>query len=597
MNIKSKYPRVLNYIGKYWTLATGAVLFMIAEVIADLYQPRMMRVIVDFGVLGLNNNGTPDINLVLRVGLNMIFIVLLGGFCGVMCGVLTNLCGQNFGNDIRKECFRKVMNFSFAQTDKFSSGSLINRITGDVTLTQTMIQQLLRGFVRCLMFLFAGSYALVSMDADYRIVILVAVPLIVLNIILVLRKTNPLFDALQKALDKINTLVKENIAGARVVKAFNQEEHETRRFNSQNREYMDIQRRVLILLSMMRPTLNIILNCAVVAVIKIGALSVQNGSAAPGVVMAAVTYLTQILNGMLMLAMLFQNITRGVTSARRLNEILATEPDIKDGTGNFKILSSERGRVRFRNVNFSYPSYSSSGGAAVLHDINLDIKPGETFAIIGETGCGKTSLVNLIPRFYDVSGGCLEIGGHDVRDYKLSELREHVAVVMQKSELFSSTIRENIAMGNPVSEADCRSDFSEIQEAARSAQADEFILKLPKGYDTKLSEAGMSLSGGQRQRIAISRALLKKADILILDDATSALDFKTEAAVQEALRTRYGDVTKIIIAVRIMSVKNADRIAVIEDGTITACDTHERLLATSTAYAKIYESQIKDNAS
>ena len=582
-----KNLNTFRYIGKYWALALGSVLFMVAEVCVDLYQPRMMRVIVDFGVLGLDRNGTPDINLVLKVGLEMILIVFLGGFCGVMCGVLTNLCGQNFGNDIRKDCFRKIMNFSFAQTDKFSSGSLITRITGDITLTQNMIQQLMRGFVRCMMFLFAGSYALVSMDADYKIVILAAVPIIVLNIILVLRKANPLFDALQKALDKMNTLVQENIAGARVVKAFGQEEHETQRFNAKNRGYMEIQRRVLILLSMMRPTMNIILNCAVVAVIKIGAFSVQNGSAAPGVVMAAVTYLTQILNGMLMLAMLFQNITRGVASARRLSEILVTEPDIKDGAGNFEILKSEKGHVRFSNVSFAYPS----GKGAVLHDINLDIKPGETLAVIGETGCGKTSLVNLIPRFYDVSGGSVEVGGHDVRDYKLSELRERVAVVFQKSELFSSTIRENIAMGNPFA------DFAEIQEAARSAQAEEFILKSPKGYDTELSESGMSLSGGQRQRIAIARALLKKADVLILDDSTSALDFKTEAEVQKALRTLYKDVTKIIIAVRIMSVKNADRIAVIENGTVTACDTHEKLLSSSKTYAKIYESQMKDTES
>ena len=568
--------KIFRYIRKYWILALGSVLFMIAEVSADLYQPRMMRIIVDFGVLGLDNNGTPDINLVLQIGLKMMLIVFLGGFCGVMCGVLSNLCGQNFGNDIRKDCFRKIMHFSFAQTDKFSSGSLITRITSDVTLTQNMIQQLMRGFVR----------ALVSMDADYRIVILAAVPMIVLNIMLVLWKASPLFDALQNALDKINAAVQENIAGARVVKAFGQEEREIQRFNAKNREYMDIQRRVLILLSMMRPSMNIILNCAVVAVIKIGAFSVQNGSAAPGVVMAAVTYLTQILNGMLMLAMLFQNITRGVASARRLDEILVTEPDIKDGAGNFTILPPERGHVKFRNVSFAYPS----GRGMVLHDINLEIKAGETLAIIGETGCGKTSLVNLIPRFYDVSGGCVEVGGHDVRDYKLSELRERIAVVFQKSELFSSTIRENIAMGNPLA------DFPEIEEAARSAQAEEFILKCPQGYETKLSEAGMSLSGGQRQRIAIARALLKlkKADVLILDDATSALDFKTEAAVQEALRTRYGNVTKIIIAVRIMSVRNADRIAVIEDGTVTACDTHERLLATSAAYARIYESQMKD---
>ena len=250
--------KIFRYIRKYWILALGSVLFMIAEVSADLYQPGMMRIIVDFGVLGLDNNGTPDINLVLQIGLKMMLIVFLGGFCGVMCGVLSNLCGQNFGNDIRKDCFRKIMHFSFAQTDKFSSGSLITRITSDVTLTQNMIQQLMRGFVRCMMFLFAGSCALVSMDADYRIVILAAVPLIVLNIMLVLWKASPLFDVLQRALDKINAAVQENIAGARVVKAFGQEEREIQRFNAKNREYMDIQRRVLILLSMMRPSMNII---------------------------------------------------------------------------------------------------------------------------------------------------------------------------------------------------------------------------------------------------------------------------------------------------------------------------------------------------
>lgn len=553
---------------------------MVLEVYVDLLQPRLMARIVDEGILGLNNGGVSDLHIVTGVGLKMLLIVLCGGLCGILSGVCTNLCSQNFGNDVRKSAFRKIMSFSFSQTDRFSVGSLITRTTGDVTQVQNMVSQMIRGCVRCAMFFVAGSIALISLAADFGTVIVIALPLILLEIAFVLWKTNPLFRLLQSRLDRMNTVIQENIAGARVVKAFIQEDREIRRFAQSNDELVDTQFRVLILMSYMRPVMNIVLNLATVAIIYIGSLRVQAGAAAPGTVMAAVTYLSQILNGMMMLAMIFQTVTRGLTSSQRLREILTTESPIQDGTG---AAVSAGGSVTFKNVCFSYADH----GADVLHNINLSVRAGETLAVIGETGCGKSTLVNLIPRFYDAGSGTVEVDGTDVRDYPLSVLRDKIAVVLQKSELFSTTIKENIRIGNP------DATDAEIRKAAATAQADGFISEQPQQYDTPVAESGMSLSGGQRQRIAISRALVKKAEILILDDSTSALDFRTEAALQKALREEFRDMTKIIIAQRISSVRNADRIAVMENGTVAACDTHDNLMQTCKIYQDIYASQLR----
>ena len=572
---------VLKHLKKYWHFALLASVFMILEVYVDLRQPRLMAEIVDQGILGLNNGGVSDIGIVTGTGIRMILVVIFGGICGILSGVCTNLCSQNFGNDIRKSAFRRIMHFSFSQTDDFSVGSLITRTTSDVTQVQNMVAQLIRGCVRCAMFFVAGSIALVSLAADFGTVILIAMPILLLEVGFVLWKTNPLFRLLQNRLDRMNTVIQENVAGARVVKAFVQEQRESERFAKSNDELVNTQFRVLILMSYMRPVMNIILNIATIAIIRIGGLRVEDGSIAPGTVMAAITYLSQILNGMMMLAMIFQTVTRGITSSKRLQEILDAEPPIQDGIQ--ESVPSKSGSIRFINVSFSYPD----NDAAVLRNINLTIRGGETLAIIGETGCGKSSLVNLIPRFYDATTGTVEVDGVDVRDFKLHELRDRIAVVLQKSELFTTTIRENIKIGNP------EATDTEIEAAAAVAQADEFIRQQPDGYDTPVAESGMSLSGGQRQRIAITRALIRKAEILILDDSTSALDFRTEAALQTALREQYRDVTKIIIAQRISSVKNADRIAVLENGSIAACDTHENLLKSCKIYQDICASQLR----
>ena len=574
---------ILKALKKYWHFALLASVFMVLEVYVDLRQPRLMAEIVDEGILGLHNGGISDIGIVTSTGLRMILVVIFGGICGILSGVCTNLCSQNFGNDIRKNAFRRIMHFSFSQTDDFSVGSLITRTTSDVTQVQNMVAQLIRGCVRCGMFFIAGSIALVSLAADFGTVILIAMPILLLEVAFVLWRTNPLFRLLQNRLDRMNTVIQENVAGARVVKAFIQEDRESRRFAQSNDNLVDTQFRVLILMSYMRPVMNIILNLATIAIIHIGGLRVQDGSIAPGTVMAAITYLSQILNGMMMLAMIFQTVTRGITSSRRLREIMDAEPPIQDGT---EPAPAKAGSISFKNVSFSYPD----NDASVLQNINLSVAPGETLAIIGETGCGKSSLVNLIPRFYDATSGTVEVDGADVRSYPLNDLRDRIAFVLQKSELFSTTIRENILIGNP------DATDAEIESAAKAAQADDFIRQQPNGYDTPVAESGTSLSGGQRQRIAITRALVKHAEILILDDSTSALDFRTEASLQSALREQYRNVTKIIIAQRISSVQNADRIAVIDNGTVAACDTHENLLKSCKIYQDIYASQVKKEA-
>ena len=578
--------KLLKALKKYWLLALLASGFMVAEVYVDLYQPRMMQRIVDEGILGVSSGGVSNLDLVISTGVRMLLIVLAGGLCGIGSGLFTNITGQNYGNDIRKACFEKVMHLSFEQTDRFSTGSLITRITNDVTQLQQLVMQLIRGLVRCLMFFIGGTAALLRLDLSFGTIVACAFPLILIDIIFVVWRTNPLFTVLQESLDRLNGIIQENVAGIRVVKAFVQEKREAERFGEANRHLVDTQFNVQVMLSFLRPVMNIVLNIAVVGILYVGSVQVRQGDVAPGMVMAAITYISQILNGMMMLAMIFQTLSRGMASARRLGEVLDTESSIVRSEALSPAAAGQNGTVSFRGVRFAY----AANGKTVLHDIDLDIAAGETLAIIGATGCGKSTLVSLIPRFYDVTGGQVLVDGTDVRAWEPAELREKVTMCLQKSELFSTTIRENIALGKP------GASQAEIEAAAKAAQADDFIRQQPEGYDTPVAERGMSLSGGQRQRIAIARALLKRSEILIFDDSTSALDLKTEAKLYEALSRDYADVTKIIIAQRIASVQNADRIVVLDGGTIAACGSHSELMASSPIYRDIYDSQLREEA-
>lgn len=574
---------MIKYLKKYWFFAILAPIFMMGEVAMDLLQPRMMSTIIDEGVLGLSNNNVGDVHLVIVTGLKMIGLVTIGGFCGIMSGVFANLCSQNFGNDVRKEAFRKIMSFSFEQTDKFSTGSLITRVTNDITQIQNLVSQCIRGFVRTFLLFAGGIGCMLMLDLSFGIVVACALPLVIICVVYFISKANPMFSVLQERLDKVNNVMQENVSGSRVVKAYVKEEYEQNRFMEANDRLVKTQLDVLLLFSYMTPLMNIILNVSVVAIIKVGAIEVQAGGATPGSVMAAITYISQILNAVMRMTMIFQSVSRGVASGRRVNEVLKCRPVIADG--GFEGNTDIKGKVEFRNVSFAYPGMKDE---KVIDNVSLIINPGETLAILGSTGCGKSSLVNLIPRFYDATEGQVLVDDVDVRSFNLHSLREKVAVALQKSEIFSVSIGENIRWGNP------DAGEVEIKQAACTAQAMEFIESKPEGMDTQVTQGGNSLSGGQKQRLAISRAVLKKAEILIFDDTTSALDLKTEAKLYEALKKEHASVTKIIIAQRLASVKDADRIVVLENGKIAACGTHEELLFSSEIYQDIYNSQLKN---
>lgn len=568
---------------KYWFFALLAPLFMVGEVSMDLLQPRLMSTIIDEGVLGLSNNNVGNLNLIITTGLKMIVLVTLGCFCGVMSGIFANLCSQNFGNDIRKDAFEKIMSLSFEQTNTFSTGSLITRVTNDITQLQNLVTQCIRGFVRTFLLFAGGIVCMLTLDLSFGIVIACALPFVIICVIFFISKANPMFSVLQAKLDRVNNVMQENVSGSRVIKAYVREDYEQKRFSEANGSLVKTQLDVLLLFSYMTPIMNIILNISIAAVIKIGALEVQAGSATPGNVMAAITYVSQILNAVMRMTMIFQTVSRGVASGRRINEILVCTPTITDGSFDGK--TDVRGKVEFRDVSFAYPGMRDK---LILNHINLTIHPGETLAILGSTGCGKSSLVNLIPRFFDVTEGQILVDDVDVKEYSLSKLRDKIAIALQKSEIFSTSICENIRWGNP----DATDDM--LIQAAETAQAMEFIETRPEGMQSAVTQGGTSLSGGQKQRLAISRAVLKNAEILIFDDSTSALDLKTEARLYEALRKHHSSVTTIMIAQRIASVKDADRIIVLENGSIAACGTHQELLAESSIYQDIYNSQLKN---
>ncbi|MBQ9573384.1 MAG: ABC transporter ATP-binding protein [Acidaminococcaceae bacterium] len=597
-----------QYIRKYGHFAIIAALFMGGEVLMDLIQPRLMSQIVDDGVLGLHNNGVGNLELIWRVGAQMIGMVLIGCCFGSLNNVFVNMASQNMGNELRKDTFRKIMTFSFPQIDSFGAGSLITRITNDVTQVERLIAQFVRGMVRTVLMTIGSLYFMFTLSPDFAFIVLCALPFIVGTMYFALRKVNPLFALQQEKLDGVNDVLQEDISAIRIIKACVRETYEKLRFGKANDDLIKTQLKVLLILAFMSPIVNMLMNLSIAAILWYGAKDVMEGTASPGSIMAAITYTTQLLMGIMMLMMLFQNISRGFISWKRLAAVLRLEPEIQDGKfadtdgaevpelnfengaaaeqsiKNTTIHKNGKGRIEFINVSFTYPGSQKP----VLENINLTIEPGETVAIMGSTGSGKTTLVNLIPRFYDVTEGSVRIDGVDVRDYKVSALRNKIAIALQKSELFSTSIKENIAWGNP----DASDEM--IENAARIAQADEFIVPLEQDYDTVVAERGMSLSGGQKQRIALARAVLKGSPVMIFDDATSALDLKTEASFYNELAKTSPDSTKIIVAQRIASVRRANRILILENGEIVAEGTHKELLKSCAIYQDIYQSQVGD---
>ena len=560
----------------YALFAVLTPLSMVGEVLGDLLQPKLMSKIVDDGVLG------QDMDLIIRTGLLMLLVLIGGGACGIAASAFGGIASQSFSRDLRVDVFKRVMGLSFEQTDKFTTGSLVTRLTADITAIQQMVDFMLRMLVRDSLLFFGGIIMMLTLNVRFGIIILCALPIEIIMMIIILKKANPYYSIVAKRLDSVNSVVQENVTGARVVKAYVREDTEEKRFDDANISLMESNLRVQTLMAILQPLLMIILNLSVIAVIVIGGWQVQAQAMKVGEVMAAITYLTQVLHGVMMMSMMFQTLAKASASANRLREVLETDPVIK--SGSVSLADKTGGTVSFKNVSFSYPE---TKGRPVISDLTLDIKSGESVAILGATGSGKSSLVNLIPRFYDCTAGEVLVDGVNVKDCKLDELRKKVGIVLQKSELFSGTVEDNIKWG------DKNATHEEVISAAQAAQADEFIQKIPAGYEGIIAEKGASLSGGQKQRLSISRAVLKKPEILILDDSTSALDLGTEAKLRAEIDRKMNGTTLIIIAQRIQSVKSCDRIAVLDHGKLCACDTHENLLKTCEVYQDIYASQVK----
>ncbi len=569
-----------KYIRRYLPYAVLAGLLMVGEVLMDLIQPGIMSRIVDEGVLGINTGGSGNLDLIWVLGAQMIGLVVFGGLCGSLNNVFVHLTGQNIGNEIRKDCFRRIMTFSFPQLDRFGTGSLVTRVTNDITQVQNLVSQFVRGMIRTSLLTFGSMYCMFRLNTKFGLIVLCAFPFLVGTLAVCLSKANPLFSKLQAQLDSINAVMQEDISGIRIIKACVREVYEKARFGKANDELIKTQLKTLVIFAFMNPAVNALMYIVVAVILVTGSINVSGGGATPGSIMAAITHTTQLLNGILMLVMLFQNISRGLASWKRVREIIECEPDLADG--GFDGITELHGEIEFRDVSFAYPGSNHY----VLSHINLTIHKGETVAVMGATGCGKTSLVSLIPRFYDVTAGAVYVDGVNVREYRQEALRQKVTIALQKSELFSASIRDNITWGLP------EANDEAVKAAATAAQADGFISSSAEGYNTAVAERGMSLSGGQKQRVSVARALLKPAEILIFDDTTSALDLKTEADLYKALQSSHPDSTKIIIAQRIASVRHADRIVVLDNGGISACGTHEELMKSCPIYQDIYNTQI-----
>jgi ATP-binding cassette subfamily B protein len=592
---------VFRYLKPYALLAIISPLLMIGEVMADLFLPKLMTVIVDYGInasgdvsesaLGstvmriLYGEGTySSMQVIITFGVLMLLVVLVGGFFGVFCAYTAAKASQSLGDDLRRDAYKKVMSLSIEQTDKFTTGSLVTRMTNDVTMIIEFTEMLLRMLVRSPMFFIGGTVMICTLDVKFGFVLLCALPIMALMLTFVLTRAVPIFSKIQQKLDRVNSVVQENVTGARVVKAYVREDHEFERFKNANGELRDTNMKVHKMMAIMHPVLTVVMNAAIIAVILIGGLDIANvagSEMSAGTIMAAVTYVTQVIMSIMMVTMLFTSVSRAMASVKRVNEVLDADPVIISGD---KVGEADDIAVSFRNVSFRYPSAT---GRPVLHDINIDIKKGETFAIIGATGSGKTSLVNMILRFYDATEGEVLVNGIPVKEYDLATLRSNISYVMQKSELFSGTIAENIRWGKP------DASDEEVRAAARIAQAEDFVNGFSEGFNDYIAEKGASLSGGQKQRMSIARAIVRRPEMIILDDATSALDLATEARLRKALREELSGSTVIMIAQRIASVKEADRIAVIENGTIKDCGSHDELMRTSETYRDIYNSQMK----
>jgi len=568
----------LNHLEGLKKDAIKSPIFILLEVVLELLLPLVMTEIVDVAI------PAGDVGYIFKLGILMIVISMAAMACGVLSAKYATFASQGFGANLRQALFDKVQEFSFADIDRFSSASLITRMTNDVNQLTMMLTMGLRLLFRAPAMLLFALCISVSINAKLAGVLLVIIPIMALAIGVVMKICSRLFGVMQQKIDGINNTLQENLVAIRVVKAFVREDHERKKFNVASEELMNAGLKVGMRVITIMPIMTLAMNAATVGVLYLGGRMVMEGTFLIGDLQAVLNYVFQVLMSVMMVAMTLLNLTRAQACAKRIKEVLDTDPTVKDGEEDGRReLPAPRGKVEFRNVSFRY--VAGGTGDDVLHNISFTVEPGKFVAIVGGTGTGKSSLVNLIPRFYDVTGGSVLVDDVDVRDYPLEELRGRIGMVLQNNVLFTGTIRENLLWG--------REDATEeeIIQAAKDAQAYDFIMSFPDGFDTMLTQGGTNVSGGQKQRLCIARAMLRKPAILILDDSTSAVDSSTEAAIRESFARNLKDTTVIIIAQRISSVQYADEIFILDDDHIAGRGTHEELLASNPIYQEIYQSQ------
>lgn len=571
------YKKILSCVGEYKKYAILTPVTIIGEVMMEILIPTIMAAIVDEGI----KKG--DVGYVAKMGGLMILMALLSLAFGAFAGRFAAVAGMGFAKNLREKLFAKVQSFSFANVDKFSTSSLITRLTTDVTNTQNAFMMVIRMAIRSPI-MFIGAIAMaVKINARLSMVLLIVLPVLTLALILIVSKAYPRFLSMLEKYDGMNSRVQENLIGIRVVKAFVREKHEKDNFRDTADDVRKAQVFAEKLIVMGMPVMQIAMYTSIVSVLWFGGNMAIEGFMGTGQLASFITYITQILMSLMMLSMIFIMLVMSRASIKRIAEVLDEEPAIKDCEEN-AVEKVADGSVRFENVSFSY--FDDKNNLA-LENINIEIKSGETIGIIGGTGSSKTSLVQLIPRLYDTTEGNIYVGGINVKNYKLDALRNSVAMVLQKNLLFSGTIKDNLKWG------DENADDSEIIKACQSACADDFIQSFPDKYDTDMGQGGVNVSGGQKQRLCIARALLKKPKIIILDDSTSAVDTATDSSIRKAFRENLSGTTTFIIAQRISSVKDADRIIVMDDGKINGIGTHDELLKNNEIYREVYQSQQK----